>query len=130
MVGGNNVREGRVEVCVDGQWGTICDNSWTSVNAQVVCSQIGQYSGKEQPACSICYNNSCVNKPTAGVPRAEAYYGQGTVPVFFDSLTCKGSENQVTQCLFTTGTSCAHSQDVGVQCVGMLAKCVCLIVSV
>ena len=89
-------------------------------NTQVKSSQRVHYS-------IMCYNNSCVNEPTAGVPRAGAYYGQGTVPVFFDSLSCKGSENQVTQCSFTTGTSCAHSQDVGVQCVGMLTKCVCLI---
>ena len=32
---------GRVEVCVHNVWGTICDNSWNSNDARVVCNQLG-----------------------------------------------------------------------------------------
>ena len=41
--GGQNPREGRVELCVDGQWGTVCDSSWTVSDAAVICRQIGRY---------------------------------------------------------------------------------------
>ena len=41
LVNGFTAYEGRVEICVYGIWGTICDNGWGTSDAAVVCRQLG-----------------------------------------------------------------------------------------
>ena len=41
LADGATVNEGRVEICLGGEWGTICDHNWGPLDAHVVCTQLG-----------------------------------------------------------------------------------------
>ena len=41
LVNGTTPDEGRVEVCINGEWGTACDQYWDRRETKVVCRQLG-----------------------------------------------------------------------------------------
>ena len=41
LSGGQYYTEGRVEICLNNQWGTVSSNFWSTSNGNVVCRQLG-----------------------------------------------------------------------------------------
>ena len=95
----DNMR-GRVEVNYNGQgWGTICQNSWSLNNSDVVCKMLGFNSADSFTTWSS--------------------YGSGLGRIWFDNMKCTGRESNLLDCFSYNGplvSSCDHTMDVGVTC--------------
>ncbi|XP_041369837.1 deleted in malignant brain tumors 1 protein-like [Gigantopelta aegis] len=102
LVGGNTANSGRVEMFYNNSWGTVCDDFWSTADAQVICRMLG--------------------KPSAGAqPRGSAFFGQGSGKIILDDVKCLGNEASINLCQHRLwGTSnCRHSEDAGVVCQGI-----------
>ena len=42
------INEGRIEICINNVWGTICDDYWSDTDANVACRKLG-FSGQSKP---------------------------------------------------------------------------------
>ncbi|XP_033125522.1 deleted in malignant brain tumors 1 protein-like [Anneissia japonica] len=98
LVGGSNNKEGRVEVYIEGEWGTICDDSWDINDARVVCRQLGFPDAIDAPP--------------------SAHFGEGSGDIMYDDVACTGNENDITSCPNSglRSHNCAHFEDASVIC--------------
>ena len=99
LVNGPTSNVGRVEIYYDGQWGTLCDDSWHLQDANVICRQAGFADGASQ----VVY---------------QAGFGEGTGPIWVDQIRCNGNEQSILECTHNGWGihDCRHREDAGVHC--------------
>ncbi|XP_041478680.1 uncharacterized protein LOC121426444 isoform X2 [Lytechinus variegatus] len=97
LVNGSTSEEGRVEVYINGRWGTVCDDSWDDTDATVVCQSLGL-----GPGTAYGYAN----------------FGQGSGDILLDDVLCTGNETNLLECanLGIGVHNCEHDEDAGVVC--------------
>uniref|UniRef100_UPI003AB0BA86 HHIP-like protein 1 n=1 Tax=Centroberyx gerrardi TaxID=166262 RepID=UPI003AB0BA86 len=91
---------GRVEIFIRGEWGTVCDDLFTSKAATVVCRQLG------------------FTEALAVMKRAALGEADSSVRILLDDVECEGGERSLLQCKRSAvgKHNCSHAEDVGVIC--------------
>ena len=98
LVDGSSPWQGRLEIYLNGEWGTVCRDYWNLNNARVVCRQLGMGS----PVSTINYD----------------FTGTPPDPIWLDDVRCSGNEAILSECP-SRGIgvhNCGHHEDVGLEC--------------
>jgi len=103
--GQSNTQKGRLEVYMNDQWGTVCDDDDTKAYRQqnnnmamVVCRMLGKTGVK-------VYNEG------------EHSFTGGSGPTLLDDVMCSGTESSIFDCpRRLVGENCDHAEDVAIEC--------------
>ena len=89
---------GRVEICIQSVWTSVCDQSWDLKDAQVACRELG-YS------------------PYGAMPTYSCYT-EGQLSFGITSINCTGSEENLLNCSHSNPVlyNCLSHNDAGLIC--------------
>lgn len=93
--GVQSTTEGRVEVRLDGQWGQVCSNGFSSQDASVVCRSINGVA-----------NGNVVS----------GQHGIGSDPISITQVQCTGTEDSILDCPYTRQNTCRTGTIAAVNC--------------
>ncbi len=95
--------EGRLEIYYKGEWGTICDDFWSTEDADTACRALG-------------FPDGSVNSGRFGSGIFPP--GDRDQPIWLDDLSCDGGESHLLDCRSSPvgKHNCQHAEDVGLRC--------------
>ena len=105
--------EGRVEVCLLGEWGSVCNSSFeVNIDGSVICRQLG-FAGKYTHTVVLLL----LLVYTIGVIDVIPY-GEGNNSITWLDIGCNGTEDNILQCnsVRDDDNSSICGSDVGLRC--------------
>ena len=97
MTGGSTIYEGRVEVFINGQWGTVCSDGIGINEAETLCQSLGF--GPYQ---------SIINDASFG--------GSTDIPVVISDLMCSEDYDHFMKCMYNDLSPVCSVSNLGLQC--------------
>ena len=132
----DGLTRGRVEICINGVYGTVCDDFWDNQDASVVCRQLGfsPYGELYRVLNSVILIMSihCSSFYAGAIAQTGEIFGEGNAPLLLSQVNCSGSEITLKDCPASTESlgsgyatmpwpflECGQFQDAGVICQGI-----------
>ncbi|XP_018046380.1 PREDICTED: protein bark beetle [Atta colombica] len=104
LLGGKTNFEGRLQIKIGNEWGTVCNYGWTIQDAALVCHQLGFI---------LDFENWLMERsqiPNAGINEK----------ILLSNVRCTEYDNDITKCRAEREqdfeNSCTHENDIGVRC--------------
>lgn len=114
---------GRLEVCYEEHWNSVCSNRADNMIASVVCRELGYAeNGWTIGLLYITLFVTYFNFPGQVIILSE-YHGLHdilpNIPIFPDEVECNGNEPSLLQCsLNRVNQHCFHDKDLVIECKG------------
>lgn len=98
-MGGATEAEGRLQIYLNGIWGSVCEKGWGSKSSNVVCRELGYVRAVRTVQGTL-------------------YKYNDNVPVWLSDVQCQGTEKRMAECPHgPIGThTCSHDHDIGIIC--------------
>lgn len=128
ITGSSSHLEGRVEVCFNNEWGTVCDQMWDITDAGVVCRQLGlSGNGKSRRKLGpqllsvkgwIAISTEAPISKFTYLGAETLNFGEGSGRIWLTNVQCSGNERELANCTANSSglNSCLHTQDAGIRC--------------
>ena len=121
-----NATEGRVEFCVGGLWGTVCNYGWDKADAAAVCKQLGLNAPGnnniildliQQVSLIIDFLKEPRPLPNGSVPRVQNLQ----TPIVLDNVRCDRLNTRLDDCPREDVVEyCTHDIDAGAFCTTLI----------
>ena len=126
LVDGLTPNDGRVEICFNWLWGSVCDDLWDARDALVVCRQLG-YDG-----CKCLFAKSSnlylylfTTKPASTALQQHPVESNATLLFYYlDNVDCNGDEDRLSECEHNgvgVHDCSVRYEQAGVECNSMLS---------
>ena len=111
--------QGRLEVCVNGAWGSVCDSQgvFTTDEAKVACRQLGILQVEGEYGTYVEWKMYVLHfyLDEVGVLNASVFRNPNG-PLLMDRIHCDGSETNFLSCDYSLVPTCSHVHDIAIIC--------------
>lgn len=111
---GSSLSSGRVELCLNNVYGTVCNDRWDEIDASVVCRQLN-FPTSSKSLTFLLFSCSLLNNfVDVVVIRDGTVFGSRNGTVSVSGVVCGGAEDSLLQCSHILGSQ--DCEPAGVMC--------------